>query len=214
MKFDKIIQFLLPKDDKFYNYFEQSTQNLLKAAELIKQLPNTTETQKQLVVRQIEDVEHRGDAITHEIFAELNKTFITPIDREDIHILASALDDILDNINGSAARFLLYKITDCPPIMSKLINILYASINELHRGIELVREWDKPELMREVLKKVNEYENEADAMFEMAVADLFENEKDPIKIIKLKEIYVGLETATDKCEDAANVLEGLLIKHA
>ncbi|MBI4811054.1 MAG: DUF47 domain-containing protein [Ignavibacteriales bacterium] len=208
------MQFLLPKDDKFYNYFEQSTKNLLKAAELIKQLPNTTETQKQLVVRQIEDVEHRGDAITHEIFAELNKTFITPIDREDIHILASALDDILDNINGSAARFLLYKITDCPPIMSKLIDILYASINELHRGIGLVRELDKPDLLREVLKKVNEYENEADAMFEMAVADLFENEKDPIKIIKLKEIYVGLETATDKCEDAANVLEGLLIKHA
>jgi len=214
MKLDKFIQFLLPKDDKFYNYFIQSSRNLLDAAELLKLLPNTSEEEKKKIIKQIVDVEHRGDAITHEIFAELNKSFITPIDREDIHILASALDDILDNINGSAGRFLLYKIKECPANMSKLINILYNSIHELHRGVELIRRWDRPDLLREVLKKVNEYENEADDMFESAIADLFENEKDPIKIIKLKEIYVGLETATDKCEDAANVLEGLLIKHA
>jgi len=214
MKIDKLIQFLLPHEDKFHNYFKKASQNLVETAELLKKFYTSSEKERAQLVHLIQDKEHIGDTITHEIFFELNKTFITPIDREDIHILASALDDILDFINGAATRFLLYKLKDCPDNAAKLIDILYNSISELQNGIGLMKNLDKPEQLRNVLKRINEYENEADDVFERAVADLFENEKDPIKVIKVKEIYVGLETATDKCEDAANVLEGLLIKHA
>ncbi|MDI6766627.1 MAG: DUF47 family protein [Bacteroidota bacterium] len=214
MKIDNIMRFLLPKDDKFYNFFEKATQNLVDTSELLKRIPNSPHEERKKIVQQIQDKEHLGDSITHDIFFELNKTFITPIDREDIHVLTSALDDICDNINGVATRFSLYKLTECPPYMVKLIDILHSSITELQKGIVLVRDLSNPKQLREVLKKVNEYENLADDAFEHAVAELFDNEKDPIKVIKLKEIYVGLETATDKCEDAVNVLEGLLIKHA
>ena len=214
MKVDNIIKLLLPREDKFYNYFQRASQNLVETAELLKKFYISSGKERHELVRLIQDKEHVGDTITHEIFFELNKTFITPIDREDIHILASALDDILDFINGAATRFSLYKIKDCPKDAVKLIDILHSSISELANGIKLMKNLDQPEQLRNVLKKVNEYENEADNVFEKAVADLIEFEKDPIQVIKIKEIYVGLETATDKCEDAANVLEGLLIKHA
>ncbi len=214
MKVDNLMRFLLPKDDKFYNFFEKATANLVDTSELLRRIPCASQEERKNIVQQIKDKEHHGDQITHDLFFELNKTFITPIDREDIHVLASALDDICDNINGVATRFALYKLTECPPYMVKLIDILHNSITELQRGIVLVRDLNNPAQLREVLKKVNEYENLADDVFELAAAELFDNEKDPIKVIKLKEIYVGLETATDKCEDAANVLEGLLIKHA
>lgn len=214
MRLDRFVQVFLPQDEKFYSFFEQSTQTLIKAAELLKKLPAASPRERQKIVSQIQDLEHQGDTIAHTIFAELNATFVTPFDREDIHVLTSALDDVLDYLNGSATRFVLYKLKKCPPNMVKLIAILHDSIAVLHRGVSLIRDLSKPEQLQEVLKKINEYENEADAVFEQAIADLFEHEKNPVNIIKLKEIYVGLETATDKCEDAANVLEAILIKHA
>ena len=214
MRLDRFIQVLIPHDEKFYSFFERSTQNLLNASELLKQFPRASDTERHELVNKIHDLEHQGDSITHETFSELNRTFITPFDREDIHLLTSALDDILDYLDGSATRFVLYKLDECPPAMVNLIQILHDSISELHNGVSYVRHLSKPDKLQQVLEKVNEYENKADAVFENAVADLFENEKDSIKIIKVKEIYVGLETATDKCEDAANVLESILIKHA
>ena len=214
MALDRLIQILLPHDEKFYTFFEESTQTLLRGAELMKLLPAASPLERESIVRKINDVEHDGDSIAHKIFAELNATFVTPFDREDIHHLASAIDDVLDNLDGSASRFVLYKITDCPPAFIKLVEILHDSVIELNKGVTLLRELRKADQLQKVLEKINEYENEADAVFENAVATLFEKEKDPIQVIKLKEILVGLETATDKCEDAANVLEGILIKHA
>ncbi len=214
MKFDSILTFLMPKNDKFFAFFEQTAVNLIETTELLKLLPSTAEADRKALVKQIEDREHRGDNITHDIMSELNGTFITPFDREDIHRLASSLDDILDNIYGAVVRFELYRVKDVPPDMVKLIVILDRSVRELHRGLHMVRDLHKRHELGEVLKRVHECENEADTAFEEAVASLFEHDKDPINIIKLKEIYVGLETATDKCEDAANVIEGLLIKHS
>ena len=214
MRLDHFIQVLLPHDEKFYSFFEESTQNLVKASELLKKLPIGTDADRQKVINQIQDLEHDGDTVTHKIFAELNSTFVTPFDREDIHVLASALDDVMDYMDGSAARFILYKLKECPSRMIKLIDILHLSIVELQQGVALLRDLRKADQLQKVLQRINEYENDADAVFEQAIADLFEHEKDPIQVIKLKEIYVGLETATDKCEDAANVLEAILIKHA
>lgn len=214
MRFDRFIQVLLPKDDRFFSFFEESSHNLVDAAEVLKKLASVEPGERERLVTQMKDLEHKGDSITHKIFAEMNGTFVTPFDREDIHVLAAALDDVMDYMDGSASRFTLYKIRECPQRMTALIDILLQSILELHHGVSLLRDPHKHEQLHKVLEKVNTYENEADAVFEIAIAELFEHERDPINLIKLKEIYVGLETATDKCEDAANVLEAILIKHA
>lgn len=214
MRFDRFLQVLLPHDEKFYSFFEESTQILLNAAELLRKLSTAPAAERPSIVNQMHDLEHQGDTVAHKIFAELNATFVTPFDREDIHVLTAALDDVLDYMDGSSSRFLLYKLKDCPGAMVKLIDILHDAIAELRRGVSLLRDLRKSEQLHKILEKINEYENDADSVFEQAVAGLFENEKDPVQIIKLKEIYVGLETATDKCEDAANVLEAILIKHA
>ena len=214
MRFDHFIQVLLPHDEKFYTYFEESTNVLDRAAELLETLATASPEERPAIVSKMHDLEHEGDSIAHKIFAELNMTFVTPFDREDIHVLASALDDVMDNMDGVAQRFVLYKIHHCPPKMTGLMGILRQSIRELGGGVILLRDLRKADQLRRILQKVNEYENLADDLFEEAVAELFEHEKDPIQVIKLKEVYVGLETATDKCEDAANVLESILIKHA
>jgi predicted phosphate transport protein (TIGR00153 family) len=214
MKIDQIIKKLLPKDDHFYTLLEESTVNLRKAGVELKKLPHCkTQKQREAAAKRIKDIEHDGDSVTHKIFSELNSTFITPLDREDIHELASALDDVLDHIDGCAHRFALYKINRIPKAFPELIDVLILSMKELQNGVHLLRQLNKVGIFQATFKKINEYENQADEIFDLAVADLFEKEKNPIQIIKMKEIFVGLETATDKCEDAANVLEGILIKH-
>lgn len=213
MRLDRVIQILLPHDEKFYTFFEESAQNLVNAAVLLRVLSDGPARERPAAVEKMHEYEHFGDTVTHKIFAELNATFVTPFDREDIHLLASALDDIMDYIDGTASRTVLYKLGPFPPEMITLIDILRNSIDELHRGVVLLRDFRKSDDLQKVLEKVNEYENKADEVFERAIASLFEHERDPIEVIKQKEIYVGLETATDKCEDAANVMESLLIKH-
>jgi uncharacterized protein len=213
MRLDRIIQVLLPHDEKFYTYFEESAQNLVNASTLLLELYKCIPAERPKLAQQINEFEHQGDAVTHKIYAELNATFVTPFDREDIHLLASALDDVMDLIDGSASRFILYKISGCPPDMKALIEIIHDSVLEIQKGISLLRDFRQADELQKILRKVNEYENQADSIFGHAVADLFENEKDPIQIIKMKEILVALETATDACEDAANVMETLLIKH-
>ncbi|HUN65659.1 MAG TPA: DUF47 family protein [Bacteroidota bacterium] len=214
MRLDRLIQILLPHDEKFYQFFEESAKNLVKGADLFTSLFEGTPEDHEKVIQRMHELEHFGDAVTHKIFAELSATFVTPFDREDIHLLASALDDVMDYIDGSAARFQLYKLDRCPEAMRALVGILQKEVAELERGVFLLRDFRRSAELQKVLERINEFENEADDVFAKAIADLFEEERDAIKIIKLKEIYVGLETATDKCEDAANVLETLLIKHA
>ena len=215
MKFDKIIQRLLPHDESFYKFFEEASQNLVNAVALLKELSVAKEgSDREKLIMQIKELEHHGDNLTHKIFSELNATFVTPFDREDIHQLTSALDDVMDHMDGTANRITLYKIKEYPEPMVRLIDILQLSIGELHRGVGMLRDLNKANELQRVFQRINEYENNADSVFEHGIADLFENEKDAIQIIKLKEILVGLETATDKCEDAANVLEGIYIKNA
>lgn len=214
MRLDRILQALLPHDEQFFSLFEESARNIVLAADTLLKLPPASPAERIKVVERIKDLEHEGDSVTHRIFSELNGTFVTPFDPEDIHVLASALDDILDYIDGSAGRFILYKIPECPPEMVKLIECLHASVTELQHGVTLLRKLNKPTELRKVIERVNELENVADGIFERAIANLFEEMTNPIEIIKLKEIYVALETATDRCEDAANVLETILIKHS
>ncbi len=215
MKLDVLLHKLLPTDNKFFDYLEQSCENLVEAGETLRTLMLATkQSERKPLADKIRDHEHLGDNITHTIFSELNSTFVTPLDREDIMKLASALDDIMDFMDGSVARFNLYGVKRYPPALAQMADILSKSIVEVRNGVRMLRNMRKTEELQATLKKINEYENDADTLFEKAVGDLFAKEKNAIEIMKLKEVYVGLETATDKCEDAANVLETILIKNA
>jgi uncharacterized protein len=215
MKIDQFIRKLLPRDDKFHTLLEESAQNLLRVGEVLRKITSSINAEEiDPIVEQIKDLEHEGDSITHKIFHELNVTFVTPFDREDIHYLASALDDVLDYINSSTGRLTLYRVDHIPGNMVALLDVICKAIIELAKGVHLLRNLHQYEAFSEVLRRVNDYEDQADHIFDRAIAELFDKETDPIKLIKLKEIYVTLETATDKCEDASNVLESILIKNA
>src|SRR5690606_31006777 len=152
--------------------------------------------------------------ITHEIFTELSSNFITPFDREDIHYLASSLDDIVDYIHGSTKRLLMYKIEEYPISMQQLADIILRSAQEIEVAVSELKSLENVLRIREALVRINSLENNADDVFDGAIASLFQEEKDAIKIIKVKEILSNMETATDKCEDVANVIETILVKNS
>lgn len=216
MKLDGILRFLLPKDEKFLKLFVKDVENLVTSATLFREAMVSTISPQERAqkIRKLEELEHKGDEITHQILSELSLTFITPLDREDIHALATTLDDILDYIQGTGHRMILYQIESITPEEEKLATLIYQQVLELHKVIPLLHQLKKADTIKEALVKINSIENEADDVFERAIADLFKNCKDPIELIKVKELLVSLETATDQCEDAANVIESIMIKNA
>ncbi len=161
--------------------------------------------------RRIKDIEHVGDGITHDIVRKLNQTFITPIDREDIHDLASAMDDILDLVEAVADRFVVFKVARPTEPAIKLANILYQSAVAVGAGVDRLGQPHTD--LSECCVRINSLENEADRIMRDAISRLFEEEKDPIAVIKWKEIYENFEEGTDRCEDVANVLERIALKH-
>ena len=216
MRLDSILHALLPKDEKFFRFLEQDVENLRIAAQIFKELMRhaVSPEERAQKSRRLEELEHKGDEITHQIFHELGATFITPFDREDIHVLTSALDDILDFINGAATRIQLYKIKKVTQEQEQLASMVADAVDQLHKAIPLLRDLRHVQGIRECLVRVNSIENDADDLFERAIADLFDECEDPIRLIKLKEVFVSLETATDRCEDAANVIESIIVKNA
>jgi len=211
-----LLHVFLPKEDKFFDYFEADAENLLTAARVFRELMTNkiSRAERSQKIRKMEELEHKGDEVTHQIFSGLGSTFITPFDREDIHELASKLDDILDYIDGAAGRIELYHVKEITPEMERLASLVYDAVEELHKAIPLLRDFSNAPRIRECLVKINSVENEADDLFERAIASLFEKCRDPIKLIKTKELLVSLETATDQCEDAANVIESIIVKNA
>jgi uncharacterized protein len=216
MRFDTFLHALLPRDDKFFRFFEQDAANLLAAARLFHELmsPSMSREEREQKIRRVEELEHKGDDITHQIYSELGASFITPFDREDIHALASKLDDILDFLRGAAMRISLYRVEQITPDMEDLSRMLEDAVVHLHRAIPLLRDMKNADAIQESLVVIHSLENEADDLFERAIAALFEHCRDPILLIKTKEILVSLETATDQCEGAANVMESILVKNA
>jgi predicted phosphate transport protein (TIGR00153 family) len=216
MRIDAILHALLPKDDKFFVLFEKDVENLLAGAALFRDMmsPSVSKEERAQKIRKIEELEHKGDEITHSIFNELASSFITPFDREDIHELASKLDDILDYIQGAAGRIILYRVEEPTEDHAKLAVMIHEAVVELHKAIPLLRNLSNVDKIRESLVHINSIENEADDLFERAIAKLFDDCKDPIELIKTKELLVSLETATDQCEDAANVIESIMVKNA
>lgn len=201
---------LLPQETKFFELFAELSGYLTEGAQLLRSILEDPRDLK-MRVEQVQAIEHKGDRATHAIITKLNQSFITPFDREDIHRLASSLDDVLDFTNSAAHRLVLYKINEPPPAAAELAGLIVLQSEELARGVSVL-EKNGSVLMH--CEEVNRLEDEADHVSRRAIAHLFESEKDPIQLIKLKELYEVLEFATDKAEDAANVLEAIVLKSA
>ncbi|REJ84289.1 MAG: DUF47 domain-containing protein [Bacteroidetes bacterium] len=207
------LSFLVPQDKKFFPLFESASGNLLQISKVLVEMVNSSDVNRRReLIKEIERLEHVGDSTTHDIFSELNKTFITPFDREDIHRLTTAIDDIVDYIHGSAKRIELYKIHEYNEAISKLAELNNQAAHEIHSAMSNLRSMKNANRIQEACIKINSIENHADDIFDMTIAKLFEEEKDAINLFKMKEVLSALETATDKCEDVANVLETIILK--
>ena len=200
---------LIPRDNSFFAMFSAMSDNLIGGARaLVELFKNYQDVEKQ--VDQIQRIEREGDELTHAILTKLNQTFITPFDREDIHQLASKLDDVLDFINAAGARLVMYRITAPPPAAAELAKIILMQSQELQKAVSLMQK--NGNILAHCVE-INRLENEADQVSQQAIAGLFEREKDPINLIKIKELLEFLERATDKAEDVANVLETVVLKN-
>jgi predicted phosphate transport protein (TIGR00153 family) len=202
---------LIPRETKFFDMFVEMAQNLIEGARLMKNLLEDFRDVPAQVAR-LKEIEHRGDDMTHALMTKLNQTFITPFDREDIHRLASSIDDVLDLLNAAGDRITVYKITAVTKQSAMLAGLILQQSEELARALSQLEKEQQFVMQRCV--EINRLENEADRVTREAVGYLFENEKDPIQLIKLKELYEVLELATDKAEDAANVIESVILKSA
>jgi predicted phosphate transport protein (TIGR00153 family) len=208
-----MLGWMFPKAVDFLELFEAGADNVLEGAKAFRSLVGDFRD-VELKVQKIKSIEHEGDRITHEAVEQLNKTFITPIDREDIHSLISKLDDILDLIDAAAQRIVVYRIEQPTPELVAISEQLLKPIETIKMALLLL---DNMKNSRQILAHchdINKLENDADDLHRVAIRNLFDNEKDPIELLKLKEIYEFLEQATDRCEDVANIIEGVVIKNS
>ena len=215
MSLNNLFQYFIPKDKKFFPLFEQAANNLIDLGNALKEVVNTDDLSRRTeIFKLIEELEHKGDTITHQIYIELGKNFITPFDREDIHELASAIDDIADYIHGSANRMNLYQVVEMTDSIKELADLILEAVTVLAKAINELKDLKNIRTITDACIKINSIENKADYVFNKAVGDLFQYEKDAIRLIKYKEVLSALETATDMCEDVADVLETILVKNA
>jgi len=207
-----IRELLIPQDKVFFDLFEQQAAIVKEAAYLLVDLTENFSNVKEKR-HAIELLEHKGDQVTHDIYQQLNRTFITPLDPEEISRLASTLDEVLDYIDGSAEKMFYYGINNTDSHMIELAKIIHMSTVEIEGAVKGIRSIKDPRYIEERCIEVNRLENLADDVLANAVTDLFKT-TDAIQIIKLKDIYENLETATDDCEDVANVLSDIAIRHS
>lgn len=203
---------LFPKEVDFFEIFDRASQNLTKAAGLLVALMENFDN-LEARAKEIYEVEQEGDILTHEVMKQLNKTFITPIDREDLHELAASLDDVLDLIWGAVDRILVFKIRESTNEAISMSKDLLITTEVMHKAIQKLKEKNYSHV-QEYCIEINRLENRIDRDFRDALGKLFDEIKDPILIIKWKEIYEHLEDASDKCEDVANVIESIVLKYA
>jgi predicted phosphate transport protein (TIGR00153 family) len=201
---------LIPREEKFYDDFIALAEQLRVGARLLEEML-AAEPPNQNKADEIKEIEHKCDFLTHQVIQRLNRTFVTPIDREDIHALAKSLDDVMDAIDAAAALVRIYKIDRVRFGGHELARVIAASTDQVCSAMQAL-EGRKGVAERSV--EINRLENEADRIHQQALSRLFEEERDPIAVIKWKEMLDFLEAATDRCEDVANVLEGVVVKHA
>jgi len=203
-----------PKDKIFFVLFEKVTENLVAMSEEFNNGIKDFDLNDDSMLKKMSDYEHKNDELTHEIFIELGKNFITPFDREDIHTLATGLDDIADYIYASAKKINFYRVNPNDLGIHKLADLVLQGSIEIKKAVHGLRDMKNLREMTEAIVKINSIENQADDVFDMSIDTLFNKENDFKEVIKKREIYQVLEIATDKCEDAANVIESIIIKYA
>jgi len=203
----------VPMEKKFFDLFEEGARNMVKASQVLRGMIDTWEFVGGRVA-EITELEHQGDTITHQIMAQLNRTFVTPFDREDIALLAHTMDDVTDFIHAAADAMLIYKIESPTQRAKELADIIVQAAAEVERAVGKLRRHADLKRIPEYCVEINRLENMADRVFRSAMAELFDDTTDIAQVIKWREIYEHMESATDRCEDVANVLEGVALKHA
>jgi len=202
----------IPREEKFYDLFEQQAKAIEDAARVFVDLV-TNWSDKHPGIARLRDLEHECDITTHEIMDKLNRTFVTPIDREDIHQLAKELDDVVDIIQAVSERLLLYNITKTTEDLLELAKTLEEAVANVSKAVTAIRELNRPRRILDYCIEINRLENRGDRTSERAIGSLFDTSKDPMEVLKWKEIYDSTEQAIDKCEDIANIIEGIVVKH-
>ena len=215
MAFNSVMKIFSPKDKVFYSLFEEVVETVVAISASLKEMVNEPDKSKRSsMLTNIKNLEHKNDETTHRIFTELGRNFITPFDREDIHHLASALDDVADYIYASAKKIIFYNVNPDDQGIKKLANLIDQATAEIKSAVYGLRNMKNLHEMTGSLVKVNSIENQADDVYDLSIDRLFEIESDVKIVIKKREIYQALEDATDKCEDAVNVIESIIVKYA
>src|ERR1051326_6064385 len=202
---------LIPREMKFFDLFNESAQTLSQGANLLRDTLLEIGSAPEIKIQKLKDMEHKGDEMMHAVIDKLNKTFITPIDREDIHRLASAMDDVLDFVYAAGERIVMYDIRNVAAPAQMLAEIIVKQSEQIANALKAL---EKPDVVLAHCKEVRKLEREADGVSRAAIAALFKQVKDPISLIKQKELYEFLEIATDRAEDVADVLESIAVKNA
>lgn len=214
MSLNSIFQFLVPKDKKFFPLFEQASSNLILLAETLHEAVNAPKNERDEYYRKIEELEANIEEITHMTNLELSRNFITPFDREDIHALIKAIDDVADYMHGAASRMRMYQVEKITKSIRKLTEINLEACQQIGIAVKELKDLKNLKVITDACKKINKLESKADIVFDKAVADIFENEMDVKNIIKYKEVLSSLETASDKCKRVASILESITVKHS
>ena len=214
MSLNSIFQFFVPKDNKFFPLFEQASANLIILAETLHEAVNAPKDQREDYFKKIEELEAIIEEITHKTHLELSRNFITPFDREDIHSLIKAIDNVADFMHGAASKMRLYQVEKITKSIRKLTEINLEACQLIGVGIKELKDMKDHKAIKDTCKKINKLESKADAVFDKAVADIFENEIDAKNIIKYKEVLSALESASDKCKSVSNVMEQISVKHS
>ncbi len=205
---------LTPKDTRFYDFFEEDARNLVKAAQALVEFFENESSDREQRARDFKALEEHGDSITHEIIRRLHRSFVTPIDREDIAELAHAIDTVMDFIEAAARTLVLYKMGEPTQEARELTRIILAMVTKLQEAMPLLRDRKKFSGILRACVEINSLENDADDVHHAAQAALFDRGMDACDLIKWRELYQHLENATDVGEDVANILEGIVLKHA
>jgi uncharacterized protein len=216
MNIDSFLKFFVPKDHSFFPLFESDAQNLVKAASLLKELMASTDSlEYERIYKEIQDIEHIGDDITNKTYEQLNKSFITPFDREDIHELTAHIDDVVDSINGISRRICLYKPKKLIPVYSKMAALICDGAEEIEKAIHCLKDpVSNKRKITDACDRVKAIEHEADELYFAGVAEMFEKEEDPKELLKNNKILEILERCVDEEEDVTDTLKSILIKMA
>jgi len=203
---------LIPRDEKFYDMFEELANKIEEGGNMFTDILNNYE-QSEAKIAKLKEIEHEADIITHRTYEKMHRTFLTPLDREDIYNLVNKMDSVLDTIEAAAVRMQLYKIKKPADEIKELARILNLAIGKIKKIVHALRDKKKSQEILEDCVEINTLENEGDIVLRMTMARLFEREKDPFELIKWKEIFERIEESIDVCEDVSNIIEGIVLKH-